>query len=205
MQPLFRHILILGTITFLGAPSLAHPGGTDADGCHVCHKECARWDETAGTRHCHGEENEQKQTVQKTEEAQPRPKKRVRVRRVIDGDTIEVVTLGDDPVEITVRLKGIDCPESHRNAKCIRDGDCDTDAPKGKAASRKMTDLVAGEIVTLHSAKSTFEKDRYGRLLAYVHLGGTDVGLHLIRGGYCHDFSDSYPHPRQKQYREAEP
>ncbi len=35
-------------------PAAAHPGGTDASGCHVCRTNCARWGVPAGVRHCHG-------------------------------------------------------------------------------------------------------------------------------------------------------
>ncbi len=44
------------------------------------------------------------------------------VEKVTDGDTIKVRLLPSGE-KITVRLLGIDCPESHKNAKCKRDGE----------------------------------------------------------------------------------
>ena len=31
----------------------AHPGGTDADGCHTCHTNCTRWGLDYEEYHCH--------------------------------------------------------------------------------------------------------------------------------------------------------
>jgi endonuclease YncB( thermonuclease family) len=89
------------------------------------------------------------------------------VERVVDGDTLWVRTsLG----RTDVRLLGIDCPESKHNAKCRRDGDaaCNAEVPRGKAATRRARELLhPGDAVTLEPG-GTFQRDRYGRTLAYV-------------------------------------
>ena len=41
------------------------------------------------------------------------------VIRVVDGDTLHVRDNGDD---VTIRVLGIDCPESKHNAKCRKGG-----------------------------------------------------------------------------------
>ena len=43
-------------ITFLllaPTTTLAHPGGRDANGCHVCRTNCEKWGHRYGERHCH--------------------------------------------------------------------------------------------------------------------------------------------------------
>lgn len=100
----------------------------------------------------------------------------VRVRRVIDGDTIELEN-GEK-----VRYIGINTPESvdpRRKVECF-----------GKEASKYNKELVEGEKVTL--VKDISERDKYGRLLRFVFLDdGTFVNEVLISEGYA--FASSYP------------
>lgn len=96
------------------------------------------------------------------------------VERVIDGDTI-VVRLGDR--EERVRYIGIDTPETVK-----------PDAPVecwGEAAHMLNARLLGGEEerVTLRFDREL--RDRYGRLLAYVHRAadGAFVNAQLVRAG----------------------
>ncbi len=125
------------------------------------------------------------------------------VVRIVDGDTIVVRTAD---AEENVRLKGIDCPEPSHNSKCRRDGDCAEDIPRGKVATRRLEELLhQGDDVHLVSATDGVERDRYGRILAYVELDGVDLGHQLVREGLCEDFGHEYPHPRGEAYRESVP
>lgn len=45
--------LIVGT----AAEALAHPGGTDAQGCHVCSSSCSKYGLKNGERHCHAKKS----------------------------------------------------------------------------------------------------------------------------------------------------
>jgi len=85
--------------------------------------------------------------------------------RVIDGDTIELVT-GHH-----VRLIGIDTPEL-RTAECY-----------AVEATLKTTELVLGKMVRLE--KDISETDLYGRLLRYVYVGETFVNAELVGQGYA--------------------
>lgn len=87
-----------------------------------------------------------------------------RVDRVIDGDTLQVITADD---EIRVRLRGIDAPES--------------DQEFGGEARIALDKLVNGRAVILN----TEQKDRYGRVLASVAVNGNDVGLFMLERGYA--------------------
>jgi micrococcal nuclease len=98
-----------------------------------------------------------------------------RVVRVIDGDTIRV-RLNDPAQSRTVRYIGVDTPESVAPGEPV---EC-----FGKAASDFNRRLVAGKRVRLVLGRE--RRDRYGRLLAYVHVqGGPLVEDELLRRGYA--------------------
>lgn len=94
----------------------------------------------------------------------------VRVKRVIDGDTIEL----EDGRK--VRYIGINTPESvdpRRSAQCF-----------GAEASAFNRELVEGKAVRLE--KDVSETDKYGRLLRFVYLpDGTFVNERLVSEGYA--------------------
>jgi micrococcal nuclease len=85
------------------------------------------------------------------------------VTRVVDGDTI-VARLGDE--DETIRLIGIDTPETKRPGTPV---EC-----FGPEASARMAELLPeGTVVRLE--RDVEERDRYGRLLAYVHRHTDDL------------------------------
>ena len=83
-----------------------------------------------------------------------------RVVRVVDGDTIAVSIGGR---ERSVRLLGIDTPETHRPGTPIECG-----GPEASASMRRLAPPGSG--VTLEPDPTQDRQDRYGRLLAYVRL-----------------------------------
>ena len=102
-----------------------------------------------------------------------------RVRRVIDGDTIEHA---DGRL---VRYIGIDTPEARRK---VGDRWVTDPKPFAKAATAANRRLVAGKVVRLEYDVQTH--DRYGRLLAYVYVstgpgGEVMVNAQLLREGYA--------------------
>jgi micrococcal nuclease len=140
----------------------------------------------------------------------------VLVRYVVDGDTIDVATVG------RVRLLGIDAPEiAHR---------FETAAPFGREAKERLTSLIAHRWIRLEfepgdpcersgpgaavppsdaSLAACREsrhsnKDTYGRQLAYVLLeDGTFVNALLVREGLAR-VSTRVPLVRLEQLRRAE-
>jgi len=97
---------------------------------------------------------------------------------VDDGDTIDV-RIGDH-VE-RVRYIGVDAPEighEARGGRPARRG-----GPGGVAATRVNATLVAGHTVRLELDAE--ERDRYGRLLAYVWVGERMVNAELVARGYA--------------------
>ncbi len=109
------------------------------------------------------------------------------VARVIDGDTF-CVTYRDGSGD-TVRILGIDTPEtndrgnSEKNFAGVPDPSYLT--AWGERASSFTRDLLLGKNVTLSGDCRAGSRDRYGRLLAYVTSGSTDIGSLLVREGYA--------------------
>ena len=107
--------------------------------------------------------------------AAPNAERRARVIAVVDGDTIRV-RLADGARE-TVRLVGIDTPESRRPNTPVECG--------SKQAGAALNRLVARRDVTLVRDPTQDARDRYGRTLAYVDVGALDAGGEMVRGGWA--------------------
>jgi endonuclease YncB( thermonuclease family) len=114
----------------------------------------------------------------------PRPRRRAqtiraRVTEVVDGDTIKVHALETTRRRnYTVRLIGIDTPETHRPGTPVECG--------GPEATRHLERIADGRRVRLRTDPSQDTFDRYDRLLAYVKLrGGPDAGAAQLRRGWA--------------------
>ena len=102
------------------------------------------------------------------QQSTPLPSVTGKVVAVKDGDTIVVLK---DQEQITVRLEGIDCPESGQAF--------------GSNAKQAASDSCFGKHVTLNVTG----EDRYGRTLADVILpDGSSVNRELVRAGYARWF-----------------
>ncbi|MCU0632773.1 MAG: thermonuclease family protein [Methanolinea sp.] len=114
------------------------------------------------------------------------------VTRVIDGDTIMVQYPGGR--EETVRILGIDTPETEDHGNWGNEYEGISDPAYltswGLRASEYTRSLLAGRNITLTGDCQAGERDRYGRLLAYVSRDGTDVGAMLIREGYARIYAE---------------
>ena len=96
-----------------------------------------------------------------------------RVVDVLDGDTIVVRRAGE--TDETVRLLGIDTPETHHPTKPVQ---C-----FGPEASAFTSRRLFGEIVTLEDDVEA--RDVYDRRLAYVYLHGERFNDELLRRGFA--------------------
>ncbi len=132
----------------------------------------------------------------------------VQVFQVVDGDTLKV-RMGDGDRIASVRVLGIDCPESMKNSKCERDGKqgrhgCRWQIPRGKLAKRAAEELLDNEKVVLECGGKC-RKGSYGRFLRYIRLkNGMDFGQEMVRRGLCEDFAWKYPHKRALSYLRAQ-
>lgn len=117
-----------------------------------------------------------------------------RLVRVVDGDTIRV-NRGDG--DVTVRIIGADTPETKHPRKPV-----ECFGLEATAATERI--LGAGPVYLVTDATQD-TRDRYGRMIAYVHAAdGTDLAHALIAGGYAHEYTYRDPYQRQRAYQAAE-
>jgi micrococcal nuclease len=91
----------------------------------------------------------------------------------VDGDTIKVNYKGK---EETVRYLLVDTPESKKPGTCVQ--------PYAKAAAERNRELVSSGNLSLEFDNGN-ERDKYGRLLAYVFVDGKSVQEELLKEGYA--------------------
>lgn len=89
-----------------------------------------------------------------------------RVVGVRDGDTIELLDAVRE--RHVIRLAHIDTPEKKAQ-------------PYGGKAKQYVSSLIYGKAVRIEVT----DRDRYGRLIGVVYIGGTNVNLQLVRQGYA--------------------
>jgi len=116
------------------------------------------------------------------------------VIEVVDGDTLTVRRAG---VAVTVRLLGIDTPETvhpTRPVECF-----------GPEAAARAAELLGGQRVWLEPDPAQQTVDGYGRELAYVWLpGGQLVNLQLIEEGYAREYTYDRRYRNQGTFRAAQ-
>lgn len=98
-----------------------------------------------------------------------------KVKRVIDGDTIELAS------GKRVRYIGIDTPETvdpRKPVQCF-----------GREAKTENERLVSGKNIRLE--KDISETDKYGRLLRYIYVDNVMVNEELVKNGFAH--ASSFP------------
>jgi len=86
---------------------------------------------------------------------------------VTDGDTIKVLV---DRKPVTVRLEGIDAPESKQSF--------------GTRSKQALSKIVFGKTVVVNKTS----EDRYGRTLGTIMLGRTDINAKMIEDGWAWHF-----------------
>jgi micrococcal nuclease len=92
-----------------------------------------------------------------------------KVVRVYDGDTIKAI--GHD-IEITVRLVGIDAPETSKNKH-------EPGQAFSQSATKYLANLVLNNIVDVKG----YGTDRYHRILGVVFADGHNVNIEMIKAG----------------------
>jgi micrococcal nuclease len=109
------------------------------------------------------------------------------VTRIVDGDTLKISYNGQKE---SVRLIGIDTPESRVNKKTKKDAkrsgqDIETIIALGKRATAYVESLIkAGDTIIIEL--DVQEKDWYGRLLGYVYLSnGKMLNEEIVKAGYA--------------------
>ena len=92
------------------------------------------------------------------------PNEIVKLRRIVDGDTVEVE--GGEKI----RLLGINTPE--------------LDEALGHEARERLRELLEGMTKKVYFQRCVAqERDKYGRILAFIKVGGKDVQASLLQEG----------------------
>lgn len=116
-----------------------------------------------------------------------------RVIDSVDGDTLHVDV---DGKEETVRLLGVDTPETKDPRKSVQ---C-----FGKAASEYTRSLVSGRAVKLIPDPMQTDRDKYDRLLRYVEFeDGTSLNERLVYEGYAFAY-EAYPDSKLSYFKQLE-
>lgn len=202
-----RTLLTALSILLAALPLLAHGGGTDSQGGHNNRK--------AGNYHFHigpleGKTYDSKAAATAALASLPAPAKgqpveavanapltdftgleRYVVSRVIDGDTVELLTPRG---KAKVRLIGVDTPETVHPQKPVE--------YFGREASAFTKAFVLGDTVYVEYDQEP--TDRYGRVLAYLYRSdGAMLNLEIVRQGYGHAYT-RYPFRYMELFRKAE-
>lgn len=111
-----------------------------------------------------------------------------RVTRVIDGDTL-VLDNGE-----TVRLIGVDAPETNHPEIPVQ--------RFGKEATEFLRRFAEGFECLLEYEPDDI-RDAYGRLLAYVFIGGELANAEIIRRGYAYAYT-RFPFSRKDEFMALE-
>lgn len=120
---------------------------------------------------------------------------RVHVTRVIDGDTL--VVIDENNKEFTVRLIGIDTPETKKPGTPI---EC-----FGLQATEYLSILVEDKDVYIVSDSSQAEVDRYNRLLRYIFANDNQlINEQMILQGYAFEYTYDKPYVYQDLFKEAQ-
>lgn len=138
-------VLVLSSV-----PSTAHPGRTNASGCHTCRTNCAKWGLSTGEYHCHGGSSSAAPSVRPPPTPQKPALERnlapslglaerseisVDVVAVVDGDTFVARAEGELHL---LTLDGIDAPELEQPF-----GDRARDWLTARLLSRRLDILVS--------------------------------------------------------------
>jgi micrococcal nuclease len=161
-----RRVLIVAVVLLAGCVSVAPPASPDGPATATRASPAA-----VGTAHPDAGATE-----------------RATVTRIVDGDTVAVRL--PDGSEETVRLLGVDTPEVHaENTPEEYEGVPETAAGReclrtaGEDASAFAERELAGREVALGFDPREDRRGYYGRLLAYVYVGGEQFNAHLVASG----------------------
>lgn len=113
----------------------------------------------------------------------------VSVTKVTDGDTIHVTLCGADT---TVRIIGVNTPETKKPRTPVQ-----CFGPQASAYAHQRLD---GQTVHLVGDRKAGVRDKYGRTLAFVEVGGDDYGAAAVRAGLAEANDYGHRESRTDEY-----
>ncbi|HUW71898.1 MAG TPA: YHYH domain-containing protein [Candidatus Humimicrobiaceae bacterium] len=73
-------IFIISVLVIFPITIFAHPGRTDANGCHTCRTNCEKWRLSYGEYHCHNKPIEAMKEVKNTARTEARQSARAKAK-----------------------------------------------------------------------------------------------------------------------------
>ena len=123
-----------------------------------------------------------------------------RITKITDGDTFWVTFASGNREKI--RIIGVDAPETYSsNSPDEYDGITDTDCLDdwGNSATEFAIATLSGKIVQVIADPLGDERDRFDRLLAYIHVEGQDFSSMLVKYGFARVYRE-YEYSRKSVY-----
>lgn len=117
----------------------------------------------------------------------------LKVARVVDGDTVQLLEGGK---RFSVRLIGIDTPETVHPSKPV---EC-----YGPEASAYLKGLLTGKVVAYGEDPTQGATDKYGRGLGYLWFEGRLVNQVMVQRGLAREYTYAKPYRYQREFRAAE-
>ena len=145
----------------------------------------------------------------------PRRRINARITEVVDGDTVKVRASGAKHKDYTVRLIGIDTPETKRPGVPVECGGREASSNMYRLAFRTARDSDSdglldegsdGRRVVLRTDPTQDSFDRYGRLLAYATTrAGVSLQERQLRAGWAMVYVyDHTPFQQVRAFRHAQ-
>ena len=123
-----------------------------------------------------------------------------RITKITDGDTFWVTFASGNREKI--RILGVDAPETYSsNSPNEYDGITDTDCLDDwvNSATEFAIDTLSGKIVQVIADPLGDERDRFDRLLVYIHVDGRDFSSILVESGFARVYR-KYDYSRKSVY-----
>ena len=167
--------LVLPVVAFL---SITWPLPVQSHGGGLDSTGCHTNSKT-GERHCH---RDNRSTPKSSTSLVSGP---VTLISVGDGDTVRVTDKVGN--KVTIRLACIDAPETSQGAS-------------GKWSTKTLKGLIQGKSISLKPQV----KDRYGRTVAEIYRGSTNVNLQMVKLGAAFAYRKYLKHCDSDTYIRAE-
>jgi micrococcal nuclease len=119
------------------------------------------------------------------------------VARVLDGDTIQVIT--PEQTSLRVRLYGIEAPETPKTDHQTGRGNL-PGQPYGEESKKALEDKIMGRQIRLDIT----DIDQYKRMVGMLWIGSRNVNLEMLQEGYAEVYFIYLKEPYKRQFLQAQ-
>jgi micrococcal nuclease len=119
------------------------------------------------------------------------------VAKVLDGDTIQVIT--PEQTLLRIRLYGIEAPETPKTDQQTGRGNL-PGQPYGEESKKALEDKIMGQQIRLDIT----DIDQYKRTVGIIWIGSRNVNLEMLREGYAEVYFIYLKEPYKRQFLQAQ-